>query len=252
MARKLPRLRRCGISSCTPLSCRRSLVPPCTPSPPADGVMETAEKIKPRKAAPAPPPAPAPKPPRPAAAPRQAPAPKRPAPAPPRRLVEPAPTAAARLHGSSSGGSVSTFAAEQERQAREAARREEEERREAARVQWEQREAERLSRLGHQYDEQIAALTGNASEGGSSWEGGEASGAPWGAPEDLLLPLPVDSPGIGTPELSHQASAAGSLPALDAVAPDPGGVVWLPEPQFEREAGADEEVDELLALMGIS
>lgn len=224
--------------------------------------METAEKVKPRKAAPAPPPAAAAKPPRPAP-PAAKPAPARkPAAPPPRRLVEAAPTAAARLHGgglSGSGASVSTFAAEQERLAKEAARREAEERREAARARREAQEAERLSRLSQNYDEQIAALMGEeGSDAGSRQEGSEASSvAAWWPTGSVLLPLPLPtttSPvAVATPELAHYDSPAGGLPPVEMLAAaDAKGVVWLAEPQFEgREEAPPEEIDELLALMGI-
>ncbi|PRW59322.1 antigen KI-67 isoform X1 [Chlorella sorokiniana] len=229
-----------------------------------EGVMETAEKVKARKTAPAAPPAPAPRPARPAPALKPALA-RKPAAPPPRRLIEPAPNAAARLHGighSSSAGSVSTFAAEQERLAKEAARREAEERKEAARARREAQEAERLSRLSQQLDEQMTALIGEpGSDADSSQEGSEGSSVaawwPAGSAPPLPLPLPTSSPvAVDTPELSAYGGAyggtAGGLPAVDQLAADPKGVVWLAEPQFEgREEAPPEEIDELLALMGI-
>lgn len=225
--------------------------------------METAEKVKPRKAAPTPPPATAAKPPRPAPPPTKPAPARKPAAPPPRRLVETAPTAAARLHGgglSGSGGSVSTFAAEQERLAKEAARREAEERKEAARARREAQEAERLSRRSQQYDEQIAALMGEeGSDGDGSQEGSEASSvAAWWPTGSVPLPLPLptttSSPvAVATPELAHYDSPAGGLPPVEMLAAaDTKGVVWLAEPQFEgREEAPPEEIDELLALMGI-
>lgn len=225
----------------------------------AEGVMETAEKVKPRKAAPAAPAAPAPRPSRTAPAAKPAPA-RKPAAPPPRRLVEPAPSAAARLHGSGhsgSSGGMSTFAAEQERLAREAARREAEERREAARARREAQEADRLSRLSQAYDEQIAALMGkDGSDAGSSQEDSEESSVAAWWPADaapLPLPLPTGSPAaVATPELPHYDDTGTWLPVPDSLAAEPGGVTWLPVPQFEgREEAAPEEIDELLALMGI-
>lgn len=233
--------------------------------------METAERVKPRKAAPAAPPAPAPRPSRAVSAPKpSAPAAKKAAAPPPRRLVEPAPSAAARVHGcghslygighSGSSGSVSTFAAEQERMTKEAAQKEQQQRREAARARKEAQEAERLSRLSQHYEEQIAALMGDeASDGGGSQDGSEASSMPAWWPANsapLPLPLPTSSPAdVATPELFCHDGAVGSLPAVDSLAgaAEPAAVAWLPVPQFEgREEAPPEEIDDLLALMGIS
>lgn len=245
--------------------------------------METAEVVKKKKAAPAAPAAAAPRVPRPAPKAPRAPASRAPRqqPAVPvaRRAgpVDSGPSPAARMHGS---GSANTFAAEQERAAKEAQAKAREERRAA-------REAERAAQRAQQHQEQLAALTDGWEVPSDSEGGGASSG--WATPatepawppgSDAARPVSGSSLGVPTPQLSHQGSLApdagllhsssfasaaggwGEAKAPDAAwyafeaAPAPAGQPaasdnhWI-APEFERAPAPDEEVDEYLAMLGL-
>ena len=237
-------------------------------------MIEATEKVKPSKKEPEPSPAPAPRA-RPVPPPKPVPPARRPATQhPPRRADEPfAPFpattgAAARMHGS---GSMGGFAAEQEWAAREAARQERL-RKEEARAAREEAKAQRAVALAQEYDDQIAALVGQAAAAAAGSSGSEYSGSSTGVsrqgsgsasaaarwPSDSLpQPLALSSPvAVATPEAWHYGSAAGSLPAWDGLAVEPGGgAAWTHEPQplfREAQEAPPEEIDALLAMMGIA
>lgn len=261
----------------------------------ADGEMLTAEVQKARKAAPASRPAPtvpAPAPAKPAAKP----APKRQPAAALRQqagaplgssvrqpLMTNTPTPADRLRGS---GSTSTFAAEQERRAREAEEQERQQRRaakeaKAARAQSEasqhsteqsaagsaaslpQPDASSLGMpaplpLSHQPSTTSSlgpeeALSYAFELGGHvpSWP--SSSPATWGGNHSDAPHSWPDASSYGAPAPAYDAAGfeapvgAAAAAATD-VAPD---VVWLP-PQFEgREEAPEEEIDELMAMLGL-
>ncbi|KAL4433635.1 hypothetical protein ABPG75_000076 [Micractinium tetrahymenae] len=191
-----------------------------------DGEMVTAEVQKARKVPPAPPPAakPAPKATLP---PKPAPAAKKPAPAPRqqqassgfvvqrREPVATAPSAATRLHGSSS---ASTFAAEQERLAREEKERQRQERlavKAARKHAQEQAQAEAQEQdQGRSEQVVLSGRVSSAAEG----EGSSDESSVWWPPAQAQLPsATASSLGAATPQLSHAPSVASSLTPDDAL-----------------------------------
>lgn len=121
-----------------------------------------------------------------------------------REPVATGPSAAARLHGSSS---ASTFAAEQERLAREEKER-----------QRQERQAARAARMQCKEREQRAGGDGCAAEGD---HGGDERSPQWLIPAAQALPVfaSTSSLGAATPQLSHATSTACSLPLPDDALP---------------------------------